>query len=160
MDASVPERVAGCRVGISASLPPMAARRLLIVMLVLLGISILGGTLLPSQRTRDGTTTTETTEETTVRDTLPRGRLLERTIEVPTSRPFVLPLRLGDQLLLRIRSKKPDEVEIPRLGQIEAVDRFAPASFDILATEPGSYPVRLVAADLKVGRILVKPSTR
>ena len=135
----------------------MAARRLLIVMLVLLGISILGGTLLPTQRARDRTATTETTEEITVRDTLPRGELLTRTIEVPAPVQKAIPIHLGDQLLLLVTSKKHDEVEIPKLGLVDAVDPFAPARFDILAVEEGSYPIRLVAADRRVGRIVVKP---
>jgi len=133
----------------------MAARRLLIVMLVLLGISILGGTLLPPQRARDRSTTTETTKEPTVRDTLPRGELLRERISVSPDKTYKVEIQVGDQLLLAVHSRKPDQVEIPRLGLIETVDRFAPARFDILATEPGSYPIRLVVADRTVGRIAV-----
>jgi hypothetical protein len=136
----------------------MAARRLLIVMLVLLGISILGGTLLPTQRARDRTTTaTETTEEPIVRDTVPPGKLLRRTIEVPAPVQKAIPVNVGDQLLLLVASKKHDEVEIPKLGLVDAVDPFAPARFDILAVEAGSFPIRLVAADRRVGRIVVEP---
>ena len=136
----------------------MAARRLLIVMLVLLGISILGGTLLPSQRARDRTATTETTEEPIVRDTLPRGDLLAKTIRVPGKRQLAIPVRVGDQLVLQVASDRHDVVEIPKLGLADAVDPFAPARFDILAVSAGSYPIRLVAADRRVGRILVRPS--
>jgi hypothetical protein len=136
----------------------MAARRLLIVMLVLLGISILGGTLLPAQRARDRTATTETTEEEpTVRDTIPRGDLLQKKIRVPAKTQLAIPIELGDQLLLAVASKRHDEVEIPKLGLVDAVNPFAPARFDILAIEEGSYPIRLVVADRTVGRIVVRP---
>jgi len=154
--APMPQRAGGCRASFLPAFPPMAARRLLIVMLVLLGISILGGALLPSQRARDRNTTTQSTQETTIKDTLPRGDLLMRTIEVSAKKQFVIPVNVGDQLLLAVRSRQPDEVEIPSLGLIEAVDRFTPARFDILATEPGSHPIRLVAAELRVGRVLVR----
>ena len=137
----------------------MAARRLLIVMLVLLGISILGGTLLPAQRTEDRTDTTGTepvkqpTEPAV--DKVPRGELRAYTLKVSGDRPVKIEIDVGDQLLLSVRSRKSDQVEIPRLGLIETVDRYGPAKFDLLITEPGSYPIWLVEAKRKVGRIAV-----
>jgi hypothetical protein len=136
----------------------VAARRLLIVMLVLLGISVLGGTLLPSQRSEERTGTTETTEaptETTARDEVPQGRLLTQELRVSPDRVYKIEIAVGDQLQLTVRSSKPDQVEIPRLGLVDTVDRFAPARFDVLATEPGSYPIRLIETDRTIGRIAV-----
>ena len=46
----------------------------------------------------------------------------------------------------RSRSKAPDQVEIAGLGEIADVDRDAPADFDLLPFERGSYPVRLIDA--------------
>ena len=138
----------------------MAARRLLIVMLVLLGISVLGGTLLPSPGSQEGTETTETQtkdaepkQKGKAADPVPRGELRRYTLEVTPERTFKIEVEVGDQLLLTVHSKKPDQVEIPRLGLIETMDKFAPAKFDLLIVEPGSYPIRLVEAKREVGRI-------
>jgi hypothetical protein len=134
----------------------MAARRLLIVMLLLLVLSTLAGVALgPPERAREETGTTETEETTTPTDTVPRGELLEATIVVRAEKLPVIPVEVGDQLSLLVRSKRADQVAIPRLGLIEAVDPFSPARFDILAEEPGSYRIRLVEADRVVARIEV-----
>ena len=133
----------------------MAARRLLIVMLVLLGISILGGTLLPAQRNEERNETTEAVGETTIQDKVPRGKLLTQALRVSPDRIYKIEITLGDQLLLMVHSKKPDQVEIPRLGLVETVDRYTPARFDLLPTRVGSYPIRLLEAKQTVGRIVV-----
>ena len=121
----------------------MAARRLLIVMLVLLGISTLAAALAPTER-RGTSATTTTIEETTIEDTLPSGRLFERSIKVGGRTLPVVPLTLGSQLILTVRAKARYDVSIPRLGLVDAVDPESPAMFDILPLEPGGYKIQLV----------------
>jgi hypothetical protein len=140
----------------------MAARRLLIVMLVMLGISTLAAALVPPQQSREGEGTTETSPETTPTDTVPeepRGRLFRAAINTSDDRVEVIPLRTGDQLELAVRSRRRDQVELPAFGLIAAVGPDGPALFDVLAEKPGEYAIRLVEADRVVGRIEVRNPT-
>jgi hypothetical protein len=135
----------------------MAARRLVIVMLVMLGISTLAAALVPP-RTGDRDATTGTATEATEAATLPdrpRGRRLLKTIDATDDPVEVIPLRVGDQLQLEVRSRKLDEVEIPKLGLIEAVGPDGPATFNTFVTERAVYEIRLVRANRVAGRIEV-----
>jgi hypothetical protein len=132
----------------------MAARRLLIVMLVLLGVSTLAAALVPPRSPREGSTTSTTTETEPV-DTVPRGEGKSARIEVDSDRISVVPVALGDQLSLTIASRRADLVEIPAIGLIDSLGPNGPALFDVFASRVGSYGIRLVEADRLVGRIEV-----
>jgi hypothetical protein len=137
----------------------VAARRLLIVMLLLLGISTLGAALIPSERL-ERARTTSTTQQLPP-DTLPSGNLVLAKVRVAPGRLPVVGIKLGQQLLLRVSAKARDDVEIPRLGLTEAVDPVTPARFDLLPTEPGRYAIRLVHAGRTVGEIdVVRPKPK
>ena len=150
----------------------MSARRLLIVMLILLGLSTLAAALVPPQALRDDTTgSTSTTEETETAptDTVPRGRSLKfklrvggKTIPV-VSCPVAKrragacePLRVGDQLTLVVSSRKADELEVPAFGLVDAVGPNEPARFEILVTSPVSYKIRFVSTGRIAARIEVE----
>jgi hypothetical protein len=126
---------------------------LLIVMLVLLGVSTIAAALVPVERdSGDETTTTATTA--TKRST---GKLETKAIHANAPEPQTRRLHVGDQLQLVVTSRKPDQVEIPGLGELEDVDPDAPARFDLLLFERGSFPLRLVEAERKIGEIVVRP---
>jgi hypothetical protein len=133
----------------------MAARRLIIVMISLLVISSIAAALVPVERDalEDGSSTT------TASRPAPTGKLTRETVTTG-GKPARIRLRVGDQLELRVRVKRPDEVAIPRLGQLVAVDPAAPAYFDLLPDEPGTYQVRLVGASRTIARIHVKKRAR
>jgi hypothetical protein len=133
----------------------MAARRLLIVMLVLLGISTLGAALIPSERLERARTTSTT--QPLPPDTLPSGERVRAKVRVARGRLPVVGIKLGQQLVLRVAAKTRDDVEIPRLGLTEAVDPVTPARFDLLPTESGRYAIRLVHADRTGAEIVVAP---
>ena len=134
----------------------MVARRLLIVMLVLLGISALAAALVPGQRLNQGTdTSSTTTEETTA--VVPQGRLLTATINAARTKQQAVRIRLGDELILLVKANLRDDVEIPALGVVEPVDPVTPARFDLLPPQTGSYPIRLVTEHRRVGRLQVLP---
>jgi hypothetical protein len=136
----------------------MAARRLLIVMLLLLGLSTLVGGLISQDALREGamgTTETEQTESVPV-DTVPAGKDLEATMRADSGRVQVVRLVAGDQLSLKVTSGRFDQVEIPGLGLLGAVGPSAPAHFELLAEAAESYGVRLVQADRLIGRIEVR----
>ena len=124
-------------------------------MLVLLAISTVAAALVPvEQASRDETSTTSTRTEKPGRA---EGDLEHGLIDAGSRKRETVRIRLGDQLELRVTSTRPDQVEIPRLGELEDVDPDAPAHLDLLPFEIGSYPVRLVEAGRKIGQIEVKP---
>jgi hypothetical protein len=140
----------------------MAARRLLIVLLILLGISTLAAALAPpsTERTDTEPATTQAAPPPIEQVGVDNGRLLKATIDADDEKVTVVPLRVGDQLALQVRSKLADQVEIPAFGQIAAVSRDAAASFDLLLEEPGAYNVKLVEAGRVVGRLEVSAARR
>jgi hypothetical protein len=140
----------------------MAARRLLIVMLVLLGISTLAAALIPPQSLREGTTGSTATEETetTAPDTVPKGEALGFDFTVEKDKIAVLRAEVGDQLSIKVRCKCTDLVEIPKLGRLDPVTPGSPVTFDVLAREKGSYGIRLVEADRVVARIEVEAAAK
>jgi hypothetical protein len=149
----------------------MAARRLLIVMLVLLGLSTLAAALVPQHALRGdtttGTTTTQPTQTTTT-PTPPAGRSLSVEIvvggkEVPVvaaplckkRKPRCEPLHVGDQLSLQVLSKGQAELSIPSLGLLGVASPNAPAFFELLPSDPGTIGIlftspRQVAARIDV----------
>lgn len=136
----------------------MAARRLLIIMLILLGISTLAAALVPTRSPNEGdseSTAAETTEAE-IPDPLPAGDGLVAKIEVGGKKTPVVPMKLGDQLSLTVRSRRSDLLEIPALGLVEPISPGTPVLFNILPENEGSYGIRMVEADRVVARIEVE----
>ncbi len=136
----------------------MAARRLLIVMLVLLGISTLAAALVPQHSLRDGTTSaTTTTQPTTTTAAVPSPAFLPPTkITVGVKKfPVVSPVRVGQQLVLLVASRFPTQLEIQEFGQLGFASPNAPARFELLPTAPGTVGIQFlpsgkVAAQIRV----------
>ncbi len=140
----------------------VAARRLLIVMLILLGISTLAAALVPTREAGDETTgTTATDAETATPDRPSQGDLLAPVrIDVDDETLDVIRVELGDEVRLVIHGKRADLVEIPAIGIVEPVSPGSPARLHFLAPASGSYGVRLVEADRVVARIEVAEATK
>jgi hypothetical protein len=146
----------------------MAARRLLIIMLVLLGISTLAAALVGNRPLREegATGTVASGTETSPAETAPAeaspaepvaaGEELTFNLRVGGEKVKVVQARVGDQIALLVRSRKPDLIEIPGLGLVEAASPQVPARFDILATEPAEYGVRLVDGKRVVARLEIR----
>lgn len=136
----------------------MAARRLLIVMLILLGLSTLAAALVPQHSLRDGATTrTTTTQPTTTTQTETAPAFVPPTkITVGSKKfPIVSPVPVGEQLVLLVSSPFPTQLEIPEFGQIGFAAPKAPARFELLPTAPGTFgvlfaPSGKVAAQIRV----------
>jgi hypothetical protein len=156
----------------------MAARRLLIVLLILLGLSTLAAALVPPQALREGTTdTTTTTEETeTTPSAPPSGRLLPDPVRITVgervgkrnrvpvvSCPASLrrakrckPLEVGDQFTVLVKSKRADELVMPRFGLVDAVGPNEPARFELFVPAAGSYQIKFVSTRQLAARIVVE----
>lgn len=130
----------------------MAARRLIMAMLVLLVLSTILAALIPVERDRLRDSSSTTTTTTTPAE--PAGQLVRRSIATDDATPERIELSLGDQLELTVESPKlADQVEIPAFGELDDVDPDFPARFDLLMLETGSFPVRLVEAGRVIARI-------
>ncbi len=128
-------------------------------MLVLLAISTLAAALLP-QPENDETPPPPTRREAAPppQQGSPRaaeGALLSARMLLGRREPKTVRVLRGDRLQLTVAAPFGDDVEIAALGLTRPVTEFAPASFDILASERGTYPVRAVDSGLLAGRLLV-----
>lgn len=148
----------------------MAARRLLIIMLILLGISSAIAIIAPEPNRDDSpseespTGATGATGATADADasatgetgqtggggaTGPTGPQPALTFDARTERVRLgtdparrIEARPGARLVLVVRSEKPSQVEVGGLGLNGFADPFAPAVFDvILPPEPGRFAV-------------------
>ena len=156
----------------------MAARRLIAVLVVLLVVSSIAAALAPEARRATDTSTDSTSSTTTTApdeqagpggtsgdQVTTAGRILERRIGVrPTTappgkeagegEPEQIDVLVGDQLALEVVSNETVDIEIPDFGQFETAAEFAPARFDLLLREPGSYAVR-IAGGAEIATIVV-----
>ena len=65
-------------------------------------------------------------------------------------------VKRGDTLQLEVAGDVLDAVLIERLDRIDAIEPTTPARFDLLIDAPaGSYPIRLVDADRRIGSIVI-----
>jgi hypothetical protein len=126
----------------------MAARRLLIVMLILLGLSTLAAALVPQRAPRNGTTTGTTTTQSIPTTPMPITDVLPPVAEIAVGGkkfPVVAPVHVGDQLTLLVRSRRPREISIPEFGLIGFATRDTPARFELLPTTPGTFGILFAA---------------
>jgi hypothetical protein len=129
----------------------VAARRLIFIMLALLLIASIAAYLVPVEPPGEESSTTSTTAAE-----LPEpGDLVRARIDAGREKRPTIKITLGDQLALTVAAPRPDRVEIAGLGELADVDPAAPARFDLLPSEPATYPVRLLDAGRIAGRIEV-----
>ena len=139
----------------------MAARRLLIVMLVLLGISTLAAALVPTPDRSGSPTGATDTVDTGSEDKPERrqatSRLVRRRIRVG-DKPAVVHVHPGEQLRLAVGGPFGDDIEIPALGLTATMTPYAPATFDVIVPESGTFAIRAVQTGRLVGRIESRPA--
>jgi hypothetical protein len=126
------------------------ARRLLlpvsVLFLVLLVLSSLGQ---ENQATRSDLATTPGP---------PPSSNTVRTVEATMPAADEVRARVGDLVTLTVESEELGGVEIPAFGETEPASPGAPAIFDVLPTEPGTYPVRSTLTGEKLGELVVEPA--
>ena len=129
----------------------MAARRLILLMLVLLFLSSLTAALVPV-RDPGSTSTSSTTTTKSAKAALPTdGALVRRTVAAG-GKPETVRLRVGDHLQLTVTGRRPATLELPGFGLDSNVDP-RPATFDLLAWQPGCFPLLALDARKPVARI-------
>lgn len=135
----------------------MAARRLIIVLLVLFAVSIAAAALAPEQRVSPDSEDSTTTEATKEPEQQSAGEAISARIDAAAEEPETIRAAAGDQLALIVSSERLLEVAIDPYGLLEAADELAPARFNILLREPGSIPITDAAGGELIGRIEVAP---
>ncbi len=132
----------------------MVARRLIVALIVMLVVSSIAAALLPAPHAPRRASLPPTTTTSTAR-ARPAGRYLTERVNAAAGKPEVIRLRAGDQLQLTVSYPRADQVEVAGFGQVESVGPFDPATFNLLATAPGAYPVRLLSARRTVATLEV-----
>jgi hypothetical protein len=142
----------------------MAARRLIIVLVVLFAISIAAAMIAPDRKgpllgdsstSSTESTTSTTTSTTTVADELPQGESLTIRIDASAARPENAEAFVGDQVELNVGSERTREIEIPAFGMTETAAPEAPANFNLLLREPGRLEILDADDGALLGRLIV-----
>lgn len=126
----------------------MLVRRLLLLAAVLLLIAAAAASLVPQE---EAVVPPPSADE--VRSDV---ELVEATISAQEEGQSIA-ARAGDQIRFEVSGDVLDSVQIERLDRIDVIDPTTPARFDLIVDEPGVYPIRLVEADRRIGRLDVKP---
>ena len=128
----------------------MLARRLMVLVLVLTGVTLVAALLAPPPRepaapqTGGAEAPAEIAEPVEITLDTAEG---QRDAEVSE----------GDIVHLIVRSSRNDSVELRGLDLIRTVAPDTPAEFDVLADAPGDYPIVLLDAAETVGNLRVTP---
>ena len=143
----------------------MAARRLIIVLLVLFGISVAAAAIAPDRQggligaSDSDSTSTSSTTSTSPAPTTAAGETLTVRIDASSARPETVEGFVGDQLELNVRSRNGQVIEIGQYGVTDFAAPNAPATFDLLLREPGRFPITDGDSGRIVGRLIVhKPA--
>jgi hypothetical protein len=136
-------------------------RRILVLVLVLMGLTALAASLTPPPRPvqRNPATTGPTPTPQAVE---PRPASAPRTVSArlsETGRPRTVDARTGDTIELDVSGNTPDTVVIDDLAVSEPVDPDSPAQVEIYADTPGSYPVLLLDSGRRIGAIRITRSS-
>jgi hypothetical protein len=121
-----------------------------------MGLTALAASLAPREpliRNRDQQAGTATATPTPPPVAANAQEPIEKTI-FTAENPTRVAVRKGQILELTVRGSEVDSVQV--LDEVEPLDEDSPALFDILADEPGEYPIELVDAGRQIGTLVVR----
>jgi hypothetical protein len=130
----------------------MVARRLLIFVAILMGLTALAAGLAAPQNQKP-IATPESDRPGAVRTASP---LVEREIDI--AEPQTIAVNEGDEVRLTVSGDALDVVELVGLDLLQPIAPETPAVFDLNADDAGSYPIRLVETGRRAGRLRVTPA--
>jgi len=134
----------------------MLGRRFLLLVAVLMGLTALAASLAPREplvRDRDERAGSATATPTPAPVPAKALEPVQKTI-ITAENPTRVTVREGQQVELTVRGSEVDSVMV--LDEIEPIEEESPAVFEILADEPGEYPIVLLDADRQVGTLVVR----
>jgi hypothetical protein len=129
----------------------MLVRRLLLLAAVLMLLTAVAASIAPRDLTGGD-------EGGPVRgpNDLPAGSPVTREIPSAPGSDTRIPVSRGDTLELEVSGETLDTVLIERLDRIDPIEPTTHARFNLLIDAPaGTYPIRLVEADRRIGSIVV-----
>lgn len=85
------------------------------------------------------------------------SRAVARTVDASRASPTTVEVAVGDVLDLTVSADEAGAVELRDLGQIKAIDPTTDATFNVIATEPGRYPIVLLGSERTLGTVRVTP---
>jgi hypothetical protein len=129
----------------------MLARRLLILLAVLMGLTALASGVAPRQPV------VRTSPEPSPAGAVPSpAPAVEARLDADLREPERVVVPEGRTLVMHVASDEPDTVLIAGLDRIEAVDPDSPARFELLAEPAGSYAIELVDARRTIGTLEIR----
>ena len=132
----------------------MVARRLLIVLAVLLGLTALAAGVAPRERL--GTSSGGTPAPAATPGAVAHGTV-ERTLDAGATGQRVV-ARVGQTIELTIKSDTLQSVSLDDYGD-RTVEADSPAHFELLADVPGSYGIDLLDPVRRIGTLEIRPAS-
>jgi hypothetical protein len=128
----------------------MLARRLLLLAAVLMLLTALAASIAPRDLTGGDD------EPVNATSVLPAGNTVVEEIPAEAGVDSRVAVSRGDTLELEVSGNTLDSVLLERLDRMDAIEPSTPARFNLLIDAPaGSYPIRLVEADRRIGSIVI-----
>jgi hypothetical protein len=128
----------------------MLARRLLLLAAVLMLLTALAASIAPRDLTGGND------DAATGPPALPAGGTITKEIPAADGSNSRIAVSRGDTLELEVTGDVLDSVLIERMDRVDGIEPETPARFNLLIDSPaGSYPIRLVDADRRIGSIVV-----
>jgi len=124
-------------------------RRLLLLAAVLMLLTALAASIAPRDLTGED-------DPPVPRGALPAGTTIAEEIPSEAGADSRIAVSRGDTLELEVTGNTLDTVLLERLDRIDPIDPTTPARFNLVIDAPaGSYPIRLVEADRRIGSIVI-----
>ena len=128
------------------------ARRLLILLVVLVGITALAAGIAPRAPLSGSNGPTEVAPLPPEQTPKP----VDRTLEAQSEGQRVV-ARVGQPVTITVESEVLDTVSLDDLGT-KSVEPDSPAVFELLADTPGRYPIQLLLSGRTIGTLEVRPA--
>jgi hypothetical protein len=128
----------------------MLARRLLILLAVLMGLTALASGVAPRQPVPPSG------GDSSPSATAPSDPPEFKRVDAESGKFARITVDEGRTLVLEVRSTELDSVSLEGLDRIEVVDPDSPARFELLAEPAGSYPIKLVEAGRELGKLEIR----
>jgi hypothetical protein len=122
------------------------ARRLLLFAAVLLLLATLAAALAPRPPLADA-------PPSALPASADGAGTIERRISAEPGESTVVSVRQGEILQLEVEGDLLDSVQLQGLDRIDGVEPLTPARFVVLGERPGVYPIRLLEAGRRIGRL-------
>jgi hypothetical protein len=128
----------------------MVARRLLIVLAVLLGLTALAAGVAPRQPAG----TDPSAGAPSVTPPLRASGRVQRTLDAAATGQHVV-ARVGQTVVLTVRAQELSTVSLGDVG-VQTADADSPARFELIADVPGDYPIELLESEERIGTLEIR----